>query len=83
MNPYAYYVAAACLALVAYRSFTKKSSLKLPPGPPKLPFIGNFFDAVKDTNPSETYARWGKEYNSDIVSFEVSTVDSVLHRARI
>ncbi|GJE98983.1 cytochrome P450 [Phanerochaete sordida] len=43
---------------------------KLPPGPSKLPFIGNLFNAPKSFE-WLTYQAWSREYNSDIVHFQI------------
>ncbi|KAJ7279712.1 cytochrome P450 [Mycena rebaudengoi] len=42
------------------------SKLPLPPGPPKLPLVGNLFD-VPPTLQWRTYALWRKQYDSDII----------------
>ncbi|KDR82191.1 hypothetical protein GALMADRAFT_222059 [Galerina marginata CBS 339.88] len=39
---------------------------QLPPGPKKLPFIGNLLSMPSRVE-WETFARWGQEYNSDII----------------
>ncbi|KAJ6536394.1 cytochrome P450 [Mycena capillaripes] len=38
--------------------------LPLPPGPPKLPLVGNLFD-VPSTFQWKSYARWSKQYATD------------------
>ncbi|KDR69251.1 hypothetical protein GALMADRAFT_104206 [Galerina marginata CBS 339.88] len=44
----------------------KRSALPYPPGPRKLPLLGNALD-IPARFEWETYARWAKEYKSDII----------------
>ncbi|KAJ7274707.1 cytochrome P450 [Mycena rebaudengoi] len=44
----------------------KRTKLPLPPGPPKLPFIGNLLDMPRRFE-WETYMEWSKRYDSDII----------------
>ncbi|KAF1348093.1 cytochrome P450 [Delphinella strobiligena] len=52
-------------AAVAYLR-PKTSLLPLPPGPPGEPILGNL-RIVPTDNPELTYAKWSKEYNSDVL----------------
>ncbi|KAJ7301348.1 cytochrome P450 [Mycena albidolilacea] len=50
---------------------TRCSKLPLPPGPHKLPLVGNLFD-VPSTFQWQTYARWSKQYDSDIIHLNLA-----------
>ncbi|KAF7350121.1 Cytochrome P450 [Mycena venus] len=66
---------AACLGLglVLYGLFSRRnrSSLPLPPGPKKLPLVGNVFD-IPASHPWETYMAWSKEYDTDIIHLNLA-----------
>ena len=47
--------------LFVWTSKTKSSSLPLPPGPPRIPFLGNALD-IDITAPHVTYTQWGHQY---------------------
>ncbi|KAI0031951.1 cytochrome P450 [Vararia minispora EC-137] len=60
-------VAASALALHGY--FSRRSSLPLPPGPRRLPIIGNLLDIPK-VYPWIKYSEWAKKYG-DVISLSV------------
>jgi hypothetical protein len=47
--------------LSVWTSRTKSTSLPLPPGPRRIPFLGNALD-VDITEPHLTYTQWGRQY---------------------
>ncbi|KAJ7106241.1 cytochrome P450 [Mycena epipterygia] len=49
----------------------RSAALPLPPGPRKLPFIGNLLDAPASFA-WEKYMEWSKEYNSDIIHLNLA-----------
>ncbi|KIM35565.1 hypothetical protein M413DRAFT_32422 [Hebeloma cylindrosporum] len=52
--------------VVLYWRYWRNGQRHLPPGPKKLPFIGNLLSMPRRAE-WETFADWGKEYNSDII----------------
>ncbi|KAJ6622291.1 cytochrome P450 [Mycena sp. CBHHK59/15] len=68
---YLYSAAWAISVFLLYRlSQRNRSKLPLPPGPRKLPLVGNLFD-MPSTFEWETYMEWSKKYNSDIIHLNV------------
>ncbi|XP_028789560.1 cytochrome P450 71D9 [Neltuma alba] len=47
---------------ISWRSKTKNSNSKLPPGPPKVPILGNMHQI--GAMPHQTLAKWAKQYGS-------------------
>ncbi|KAJ7607912.1 cytochrome P450 [Roridomyces roridus] len=65
----------AVLALLPLTSMyllrRRQSKLPLPPGPPKLPLVGNLFN-YPSTFEWETYMEWSRMYDSDILHLGVA-----------
>jgi hypothetical protein len=63
-------LAAAALLFLVYAIYPyfqgRKSKLPLPPGPPGEPILGHV-RIVPTDNPEYAYAKWAKEYNSDVI----------------
>lgn len=62
MIPFLYFISLGFAVFLFVRS-RKRSSLPLPPGPKKLPIIGNVLE-LPTSFEWETYARWGKKYST-------------------
>ncbi|KAJ7496489.1 cytochrome P450 [Mycena latifolia] len=54
-----------------------RSRLPLPPGPKKLPLVGNLFDMPADRQ-WEAYRDWSKEFDSDIIHMDVAGTSIVV-----
>ncbi|TFK33360.1 cytochrome P450, partial [Crucibulum laeve] len=69
---------AVILIVIAYiYSSRNKARFPLPPGPKKLPLIGNLLD-LPTSSEWLTFARWGKEYNSDILHLSIAGVNLIV-----
>ncbi|KAI5889620.1 cytochrome P450 [Schizophyllum commune H4-8] len=59
---------AVLASAIFYLKFPKR--YPLPPGPRKLPILGNLFDSPSSYE-WEQYSKWAKEYNTDILHLDV------------
>ncbi|KAJ7146876.1 cytochrome P450 [Mycena epipterygia] len=67
-------IGATALALILYSlhsRLTTRSKLPLPPGPKKMPIVGNIFDLTPGFE-WETFKGWSQKYNSDIIHLDVA-----------
>ncbi|KAF9525230.1 cytochrome P450 [Crepidotus variabilis] len=69
--------ASTLFVYVLYQSRAKPQKLPLPPGPSKLPFVGNAF-SFPSTFEWEAFTQWGKDYNSDILHLSVFGISIVV-----
>ncbi|KAJ7671061.1 cytochrome P450 [Mycena rosella] len=68
-----YVYSAAFFTVIALWKWSsgRKSKLPLPPGPPKLPLVGNLF-RMPSTFEWETYMKWSQTCDSDIIHLNVA-----------
>jgi hypothetical protein len=58
-----WYILGAIALLYGIRWRRNRSTLPLPPGPKKLPFVGNLFDLPSERQ-WEAYLKWSKEFSA-------------------
>lgn len=68
LNIVAFSAALLALGYVFYSRWIK-NSLPLPPGPPKLPILGNLLDMPKEYE-WLTYHKWSQQYRKCLMKFE-------------
>ena len=57
---YAYFVAAFFVAVLVYRTFLDHAT-PLPPGPRRLPLVGNALEPIS-RHAEQTFSAWAKQY---------------------
>ncbi|GJE84148.1 cytochrome P450 [Phanerochaete sordida] len=56
---------------IALPLYSRRKRYRLPPGPKGLPIVGNAFDVLADYE-WLTYAKWSREYDSDIIYLNIA-----------
>ncbi|KAJ7633666.1 cytochrome P450 [Mycena polygramma] len=72
-------ICAIALGLIFYGLYWQRtrSKLPLPPGPRKLPLVGNLFQ-IPSVQPWKKYMAWSKEYNSDVLHLDIAGTSLVV-----
>ncbi|KAJ6516742.1 hypothetical protein C8R47DRAFT_1088182 [Mycena vitilis] len=70
-------LAIACGAYLRLR--TPHPKLPLPPGPRKLPLVGNLFD-LPPAFEWKTYLEWSRKYNSVIIHLDLAGTSLIVFR---
>ncbi|KAJ7857081.1 cytochrome P450 [Mycena olivaceomarginata] len=70
-------VAIFLIVLYGFRWRRSRSQLPLPPGPKKLPIVGNLFN-IPPKRQWETYLQWSKQFNSDIIHLNAAGTSVVV-----
>ncbi|KAJ7146858.1 cytochrome P450 [Mycena epipterygia] len=72
--------ATAGLAIILYSLHSKlntRSRLPLPPGPRKMPIVGNIFDLPPGFE-WKTYKNWSRQYNSNIIHLDLAGMSVIV-----
>ncbi|KAJ6588876.1 hypothetical protein B0H19DRAFT_222964 [Mycena capillaripes] len=70
LDPMLTLASAALIAALAFIYWKRSSGPRLPPGPRPLPLVGNLL-SMPSHSQWETYSKWSKKYNSDILCANV------------
>ncbi|KAF7372980.1 Cytochrome P450 [Mycena sanguinolenta] len=70
-------IAIFSILLYALRWNRNRSRLPLPPGPRKLPLIGNAFE-IPTERQGETFLKWSKQFKSDIIHLNAAGTSIVV-----
>lgn len=70
-------VVAFLAGVFALAKFRRSSNKSFPPGPPGEPILGHL-RVIPASNPEYAYAKWSKEYNSDVLYFQVLGQDVIV-----
>ncbi|KAL9710038.1 hypothetical protein Ac2012v2_007100 [Leucoagaricus gongylophorus] len=79
-----HYVLAAVILLIVFyiwRQHKTRSAVPLPPGPPRLPIIGNIHNKPAKFE-WEAYANWGQKYGSEVIYLNMAGTHIVVLNTR-